>query len=115
MTLPGWLHALSRRLGGPRILALPLLRMLALAAGWIWVMLAPDALSRFTPLLWTVIAFSLYSGAIFVSLWLRAAAMLRLHVLVLICDLSFALALIFLSGVAGAASPCATSSSWPSC
>jgi PAS domain S-box-containing protein len=98
MTLPGWLHALSRRLGGPRILALPLLRMLALAAGWVWVILAPDAVSRFTPLVWTMIAFTLYSGVIFVSLWLRPATMLRLHVLVLISDLSFALALIVLSG-----------------
>jgi PAS domain S-box-containing protein len=96
--LPRRLHALSRRLGGPRILALPLLRLLAVVAGWTWVMLAPMALSQLRPLVWAMTAFTAYSGALFVSMALRPAATLRLHVPVLICDLSFALVLISLSG-----------------
>lgn len=101
MTIPGWFHAFSRRIGGPRILALPLLRALAVVTGWVWLLMAPAALSQLLPLIWTMTAFSLYSVAILVSLQNFPAATLRLHLPVLVCDLGFALAMIYFSGGAG--------------
>jgi PAS domain S-box-containing protein len=98
MRLPHRLHAASRQLGGPRILALPVLRLLAVVAGWMWMALAPVALGQLRPLFWVMTAFTAYSGVLVVSLRLRPAVTLRLHVLVLICDLSFALVLISQSG-----------------
>ncbi len=97
MITPAWLHAFSRRLGGPRILALPLLRTLAVLAGWTWLVLA-DPFAGVRPFFWTVSAFTVYSGAILVGLRLRPAATLRLHVPVVVCDLGFALAMIHFSG-----------------
>lgn len=98
VTVPRWLREFSQRVGGPRILALPLLRTLAVAAGWLWLLLAPAAFAGRGPLVWTVVAFTLYSALVLGALRAWPAATLRLHLLILVCDLSFALAMIYLSG-----------------
>ena len=98
MTISGWFHAFSRRIGGPRVFALPLLRALAIVTGWVWLLMAPAALSQLLPLVWTLTAFTLYSAAILVSLQNWPAATLRLHLPVVVCDLGFALAMIHFSG-----------------
>ncbi len=43
------LERISRRLGGPRVLALPLLRGLAVLAGLVWVLLAPSEHAGWRP------------------------------------------------------------------
>ena len=91
------LDRLARRLGSTRVLALPLLRILAVLAGFVWVVMAPPF-----PGLWTVAAivfvFFVYSAAILAALWLWPRRMLRLNFWVLLVDLGFALALIHLTG-----------------
>jgi PAS domain S-box-containing protein len=95
VSLAGWITRFSRRLGGPRVLALPLLRALALLSGWTWILLAP---SETRPLVWTMVGFTAYSALIFVALRRWPAATLTLHAPVLVCDLGFALAMIAFSG-----------------
>ncbi len=87
----------ARRLGGPRVLALPFIRILAVVTGYVWVFLAPahrgwDALDG------TMLAFLLYSLIVVTLLWFRTSVMLRLHFPVLLGDLFFALTLIHLTG-----------------
>jgi PAS domain S-box-containing protein len=92
------LEQFSRRIGGTRVLALPLIRVLAVASGYIWVLLAPGEYRGWTRLDLTMLAFLLYSLIVITALWIRPAAMLRLNFPVLVADLSFALLLIHLSG-----------------
>ncbi len=49
-----WLQRLSRRLGGPRFLALPFLRGLAVIAGFVWLALTPTDFVG-----WILLAFAL--------------------------------------------------------
>lgn len=94
---------LARRVGGPRVLALPLLRTLAVFAAVTWIVLAPAPFHAHGVLFWTVLAFTTYSVAVEASLWWRPAATLRLNFYILLIDGVFALALIALSGGARSA------------
>ncbi|HSF06462.1 MAG TPA: ATP-binding protein [Methylomirabilota bacterium] len=88
----------ARHLGGPRVLALPFIRVLAVLSGYTWVALAPDRHRGWTALDVTMLAFLLYSLVVIALLWVRTAVMLRLHLPVLLVDLAFALLLIHLTG-----------------
>ncbi|HEY7540814.1 MAG TPA: ATP-binding protein [Methylomirabilota bacterium] len=89
---------LAGRIGGARILALPLLRALAMAALVVWLALAPDEYRRASGLLPTVVGFLIYSLAVEAALWWRPSATLRLDFYVLLVDQLFALTLIYLTG-----------------
>jgi PAS domain S-box-containing protein len=92
------LEQVARRLGGRRVLALPLLRLLALLAGAVWVALAPAAYRGSAAVHATLLGFLVYSAAVIAALWHRPGAMLRLNVYVLGADLVFALLLIRVTG-----------------
>jgi PAS domain S-box-containing protein len=94
---PRLIDRAARPLGGPRVMALPLIRILAVVTGYLWAFLAPahrgwDAIDG------TMLAFLLYSLIVITLLWLRTSVMLRLHFPVLLGDLFFALMLIHLTG-----------------
>jgi PAS domain S-box-containing protein len=93
----------SRYLGGPRILALPLLRALALVAAFAWLALAPPDFPGRTRVGITLLGFLIYSGMIYVGLWARPTWTLRHHNVVLVGDLAFALSLIWFTGGARSA------------
>jgi PAS domain S-box-containing protein len=93
---------LARRVGGPRVLALPLLRTLALLAAVAWVALAP-ADQRSPALVLTVTGFLAYSVLVEAALWWSPAATLRLNLWVLLIDQVLALTLIHLTGGARSA------------
>ncbi|MBI4563054.1 MAG: PAS domain-containing protein [Candidatus Rokubacteria bacterium] len=93
-----FIRRIARHLGGVRFLALPFLRALAIIAGVVWVALAPAEFPDRPALALAVAAFAAYSGLLYGLLWLRPRFALRLHVLVLLVDLTFALLLIALSG-----------------
>jgi two-component system sensor histidine kinase AtoS len=88
----------ASRLGGTRVLALPVIRILAVAWGYIWILLAPAAYRGWDAIDGTMLAFLLYSLAVITLLWLRPANILPHHLLVLLGDLVFALTLIHLTG-----------------
>jgi PAS domain S-box-containing protein len=91
-------HRIARRMGGVRLLALPLLRAMAILAGVVWVALTP-AISPSRPAVAAVVAaFAGYGFALYALIWFRPRLAFRLHVPVLLLDLGFALALIRLSG-----------------
>jgi PAS domain S-box-containing protein len=96
-------YLLARRIGGPRVLALPLLRTLAMLAAVSWLLLAPAEYRERTALIWAVAAFLGYSIAVEVSLWIRPAATLRLNFFILLIDGAFALLLIHFTGGAESA------------
>ncbi|HET9491072.1 MAG TPA: ATP-binding protein [Methylomirabilota bacterium] len=87
----------ARHLGGPRVLALPFLRALAVISGYVWLFLAPDY-QGWHAVHATMLAFLLYSVSVITLVWVRTAKMLRFHDLVLAGDLAFALLLIHLTG-----------------
>ena len=87
----------ARRVGGPRVLALPLLRALALLAAVASVALAP-ADQRSPDLVLTVAGFVLYCAVVEAVLWRKPGARLRLNLWVLLVDQVFALTLIHLTG-----------------
>ena len=93
---------LARRIGGPRVLALPLLRALALLVAVAWVALAP-ADQRSAGLVLTVTGFLAYSIVVEAALWWKPAATLRLNLGVLLIDQALALTLIHLTGGARSA------------
>jgi PAS domain S-box-containing protein len=93
---------LARRVGGPRVLALPLLRTLALLVAVAWVALAP-ADQRSAALVLTVAGFLAYSLVVEAALWWNPAATLRLNLWVLLIDQVLALTLIHLTGGARSA------------
>ncbi len=97
------LDRLAIHVGGARVLALPLLRTLAVFAAAAWVLLAPPSYQRSDLLLGTVITFVLYSSVVELALWLRPGATLRLNFGVLLVDQAFALLLIHLTGGAASA------------
>jgi PAS domain S-box-containing protein len=88
---------LAHRVGGPRVLALPMLRFLAILSGWVWILLTPRA-AGWDLLDTTMLGFFLYSVALITALWVSPGRMLRLNFWVLVIDLAFALALIWLTG-----------------
>ena len=89
---------LARRIGGPRMLALPLLRWLAVLAGFAWILLAPPEYTGWYAVLLTMLGFVVYSVVVTGALWTWPGRMLRLNKWVLATDLAFALALIRLTG-----------------
>jgi PAS domain S-box-containing protein len=89
---------LAGRIGGARMLALPLLRALAIVALVVWLGLAPPEYRHSRALAFTVAVFLAYSVAIGTALWWRPAATLRLNVYVLLIDQLFALVLVDLTG-----------------
>ena len=80
------------------MLALPLLRILAILAGVAWVVLAPTAYRQWGGVHGALLGFFLYSVAVIVALWYRPGVMLRLNVWVLGADVVFALLLIRFTG-----------------
>jgi PAS domain S-box-containing protein len=88
----------ARRIGGPRRLAFPLLRWLAVLAGLVWILLAPPEYAGWRPVHSAMLGFLLYSVALTAALWRWPGRMLRLNVFVLAADLGFALLLIRLTG-----------------
>jgi two-component system NtrC family sensor kinase len=89
---------LAARIGGALMLALPLLRALAMVALVVWLVLAPVEYRRASGLLPTVVGFLLYCLAVEAALWWRPSATLRLNFYVLLIDQLFALTLIYLTG-----------------
>jgi len=92
------LDQVARRIGGPRVLALPLLRTLAVLAGFVWVLLAPADVRGWGPVQRVLLAFFLYSMALMAALWRWPRRVLRLNRFVLAVDLTFALLLIAFTG-----------------
>jgi two-component system, NtrC family, sensor kinase len=88
----------ARRLGGTRVLALPLLRILAILAGVVWVALAPISHRQWGGVHGALLGFLLYGVAVIVAMWSRPGAMLRLNVWVLGADVVFALVFIHFTG-----------------
>jgi PAS domain S-box-containing protein len=88
----------AARVGGTRVLALPLIRAMALVSGYIWVWLAKDSEPRWNAVDTAMLAFLLYSLAISTVLWLRPGSTLRLNLLVVTVDVAFALTFIHLTG-----------------
>ena len=93
-----WLRQLSRRIGGPRFLALPFLRGLAVIAGFVWLALTPTDFVGWILLAFALAAFTCYSLVLYLLIWLRPGLVFRLQLPVLLLDLAFALFLIRLSG-----------------
>jgi PAS domain S-box-containing protein len=92
------LYRVSRRIGGPRVLALPLLRWLAVLAGCVWILLAPLEHARWHAVHSVMLGFFLYSLALTSALWRWPGRLLRFNLLVLAADLTFALLLIRFTG-----------------
>ena len=92
------LERVARRLGGTRMLALPLLRALAVLAGFVWVLLAPPEYRGWGVVQSILLAFFLYSVTLLAALWRWPRRVLRLNLFVLAADLSFALLLIYFTG-----------------
>jgi PAS domain S-box-containing protein len=92
------LERVARRLGGTRVLALPLLRALAMLAGFVWVLLAPREYQGDAPVRTVLLGFFLYSVSLMAALWRWPGRVLRLNFYVLMADLAFALALIRFTG-----------------
>ncbi len=89
---------IARHMGGVRLLALPLLRAMAILAGVVWVVLTPATNPSRPAVAAAVAAFTAYGLALYALIWLRPRVAFRLHLPVLLLDLGFALALIRLSG-----------------
>jgi len=62
------LERVARRIGGPRVLALPLLRTLAVLAGFVRVVLAPADDRGCGPVQSVLLAFFVYSVALMAAL-----------------------------------------------
>jgi PAS domain S-box-containing protein len=92
------LERVARRLGGTRVLALPLLRTLAVLAGFIWVLLAPSGSRGWGPVHSALLGFFVYSAGLMAALWRWPVRVLRLNRWVLLADLAFALLLIRFTG-----------------
>jgi PAS domain S-box-containing protein len=92
------LERLARRLGGPRVLALPLLRGLAVFAGFVWVLLAPPKYAEWGGVHTVLLTFFCYSVALIAALGRWPHVLLRFSLTVLVVDLTFALLLIRFTG-----------------
>jgi len=89
---------LADRIGGPRVLALLLLRALAMVAAVAWLLLAPLEYRGSGALAVALVLFLVYSLVVEAALWWRPAFTLRLSFYILLLDQGFALALIHLGG-----------------
>jgi signal transduction histidine kinase len=98
MQAPALLRHAASHLGGPRVLALPLLRALAILLGALWVTLAPAHEPGRAIAMLLLLGFLLHSALVITALWFWTAAVLRRNLFVLLVDLGFALALIAVSG-----------------
>src|SRR3990172_1461276 len=98
MRLKRLVDRISQRLGGPRVLALPLIRTLAVLAILTWNLLSPTAAPGWDAVDTTVLAFVLYSAAVEAALWFRPGTTLGWNVPILLVDLAFALILIWETG-----------------
>ncbi|MBI4269296.1 MAG: PAS domain-containing protein [Candidatus Rokubacteria bacterium] len=92
------LERLSQRLGGPRVLALPLLRLLAVLAALAWNLLSPTSPAGWDIHDTLILAFFLYSVAVAVGLWLWPERALGWNLPVLLIDQIFALFLVWETG-----------------
>jgi PAS domain S-box-containing protein len=92
------LERLARHLGGPRVLALPLLRALAVFAGFVWVVLAPPRYAEWGGVHTVLLTFFCYSVALIAALWRWPHVLLRFNLGVLLVDLTFALLLVWFTG-----------------
>jgi signal transduction histidine kinase len=101
MHAPGILLRAAAHLGGPRVLALPLLRVLAAVLGALWVMLSPGDDPQRGAVVVALFGFVVYSAVVIAALWRWPAAIVRRSTVVLAGDIAFALLLIRLSGGAG--------------
>jgi len=79
-----WLRQLSRRIGGPRFLALPFLRGLAVIAGFVWLALTPTDFVGWILLAFALAAFTCYSLVLYLLIWLRPGLVFRLQLPVLL-------------------------------
>jgi PAS domain S-box-containing protein len=78
------------------VLALPMLRGLAIVSGWTWIALTPTRPFGVFDL--TMLAFLVYSSALIAGIWIDSRRMLRWNVWVLAIDLAFALSFVRLTG-----------------
>ena len=92
------LDRLARSFGGPRVFALPMMRLLAGILGVAWVALTPRDAAGWRAAQLTVLAFLLVSAAVITALWARPRPTLRHNTLVLVVDIAFALTLIHVTG-----------------
>jgi signal transduction histidine kinase len=97
------LAGVARRLGGARVLALPTLRLLAVVAGFTWLLLAPAEYRGATALWLAVAGFAGFSALVTAALWVAPSWTLAWSFPVLVVDLGFALLLIALTGGASSA------------
>lgn len=97
-TLLFFFRRIAAHIGGVRLLALPLLRGLAIIAGAVWVALTPAGLPGRQAVAVAMAAFTAYSLVLYALIWVRPRLALRLHIPVLLVDLTFGLVLIHLSG-----------------
>jgi PAS domain S-box-containing protein len=103
MTLPTMLDRLARRLGGVRILALPVARVLAVLVGLLWIAVVPAADPHWPATALAVLLFGIWSAAIIALLWMRPGPVLRLNLPVFAVDLAFGLVLVRVAGGAASA------------
>jgi PAS domain S-box-containing protein len=89
---------LAHRLGGTRVLALPLLRFLAMLAGGVWVLLSSSRFPSLAGVHLTLLAFFVYSLSLIAALGRWPHVLLRWNSVVLVVDLAFALLLIRFTG-----------------
>ena len=80
------MERVARHIGGTRVLAPPLLRLLAILAGLISVLLVPEAHRRWAGVHAILLGFIVHSLALIAALWRRPGAMLRLNAWVLAID-----------------------------
>jgi PAS domain S-box-containing protein len=97
------LEQVARRIGGPRVLALALLRALAVLAGFVWVVLAPTDYHGWEPVRGVLLAFLAYCAALMAALWRWPGRTLGLNLLIVAADLVFTLLLIHYTGGARSA------------
>jgi PAS domain S-box-containing protein len=93
-----WLEEVARRIGGPRVLALPFLRALAVLAGFVWLLLAPTDYHGSEPVRGVLLAFFVYSAVLMAALWRWPRRTLGLNLPIVAADLGFALLLIHFTG-----------------
>src|SRR3972149_5342004 len=86
MRLKRLVDRVAQRLGGPRVLALPLIRTLAVLAIVTWSLLSPTAPPGWDAVHTTVLAFVLYSAAVQSALWFRPGTTRGWNVPVLLAD-----------------------------
>jgi len=98
MRLKRLVDRVAEHLGGPRLLALPLIRWLAVLAVFTWNLLSPTAPPGWDAVDTIILAFFLYSVAVAVALWMWPGRALSWNLPVLLIDQAFALVLVWETG-----------------